>query len=97
MKYQYFLKSVDALVGYGHAVYLANLVADVKSRLPVNHASMHDARHNAASIFCNLQRNALEEEYQYHFFNMVLEDTKKKRHTLSLSAIHRSASMLTTM
>jgi hypothetical protein len=58
---------------------------------------MHDARHNAASIFCNLQRNALEEEYQYHFFNMVLEDTKKKRHTLSLSAIHRSASMLTTM
>ena len=93
MKYQYFLKSVDALVGYGHAVYLANLVADVKSRLPVNHASMHDARHNATSIFCNLQRNALEEEYQYHF-NMVLEIQKKR---LSLSAIHRSASMLTTM
>ena len=92
------MKSVDALVGYGHAVYLAKLVADVKSRLPVNHASMHDARHNAASIFCYLQRNALEEEYQYHF-NMVLEDTKKKTHTLSLSlsAIHLSASMLTTM
>jgi hypothetical protein len=63
----------------------------VKSRLPVNHASVHDACHNAASIFRNLQRNALEEEYQYHF-NMVLgiQDKKKKRHSLSLSLVHPS-------
>lgn len=53
-EYQYFLKSIDAFVGHRHAVYLTNLVANVQRRLSVNHASVHDARHNTTSIFRNL-------------------------------------------
>ena len=49
--YQNFLKGVDALVGYRHTVNLANFIADVKRGLPMNHASMHDACHDAATIF----------------------------------------------
>lgn len=64
--YQYFLESVDTLVGHGHAVNLANLIADVERCLPMNHASMHDARHDAASVFRHLERDALEDLRKGH-------------------------------
>lgn len=57
--HQYFLKGVDALVGDRHAVDLADLVADVQRRLPVDHAAVHDARHDAPAVLRHFQRDAL--------------------------------------
>lgn len=89
--YQYFLKGINTFVGYGHAVNLTNFVANMKRRLSMNHASMHDARHNATSIFGNLQRNALEEE-NINTTQLRMQEKKKNGYS-----IHRSTSMLTTI
>lgn len=41
-------------------VYLTDFVANVKRRLPMDHTAMHDARHNAASVFGHFECDTLQ-------------------------------------
>lgn len=57
--HQHLLQDVHALVGNWHAVDLPYLVAHVQRRLPVDHAAVHDASHDAAPLLVHLERDAL--------------------------------------
>lgn len=57
--YQDLLQGIDILVGHGQTVDFSNLVADVEGGLSVDHAAVHDARHQAAPVLGHLQSDAL--------------------------------------
>lgn len=58
--YQYFLERSDGLVSNRNPVDFTNLIANVESGLAVDHASMHDPRHNALTVFVHFERDALK-------------------------------------
>lgn len=57
--YQHSLQLTNCLVLHRLAVNFSNFVTNMQCCLSVNHAAMHNSGHNASSIFCHLQCNAL--------------------------------------
>lgn len=57
--HQHSLQLTNCLVLYRLAVDFSDFVTNVQGCLSMNHAAMHNSCHNAPSIFCHLQCDAL--------------------------------------